>query len=83
MFIDPSRPCVSTSRDPNRYTRKELVDIAKLLGIPNVSKKNMKTLCHDIKIMQQMIPTKPKLLGVGGYGTVYRPYPIKCKTTRT
>lgn len=82
MFIDPSRPCSSASRAPNRYTRKELVDIAKGLDIPNVSRKNMKTLCKDIKILQDMIPIKPKLLGSGGYGTVYRPYPIKCSTTQ-
>jgi hypothetical protein len=42
------RPCGTKFRGANRYTRGELVAIAKTLGIQNISKKNMDVLCKEI-----------------------------------
>ena len=46
--MDPSRPCNSKSRARNRYTRKELTDLAKKKGIKDISKKTIDTLCKEI-----------------------------------
>jgi hypothetical protein len=63
------RPCGTKFRGPNRYTRGELVAIAKTLGIQNISKKNMDVLCKEIadraKQQQQQKPKQqaPKQQG--------------------
>jgi hypothetical protein len=62
------KPCGSKFRGANRYTRDELVAIAKTLGIQNISKKNMDVLCKEIadRAKQQQKPKqqpKPKQQG--------------------
>lgn len=48
-LINKSRPCDSKNRNKNRYTRKELDDIAKLNGIQGYKSKNMDELCNILK----------------------------------
>ena len=48
MQFKTDKPCGSKFRGANRYTKTELVAIAKTLGIKNISKKNMDVLCKEI-----------------------------------
>ena len=52
------RPCGTKSRAPNRYTRKELDELAKKNHIQNISKKTMDELCKELKL----IPSKQKII---------------------
>lgn len=46
--IDRNRPCTSKSRSKNRYTRKDLEELAKKCGITNIRQKTMDMLCKEI-----------------------------------
>jgi hypothetical protein len=49
-IFDEKRPCNSTSKEKNRYTRAEIVSLAKICGIENISKKTMTELCNEIRL---------------------------------
>jgi hypothetical protein len=55
--MDTSRPCNSKSRAINRYTRKELTELAKKKGIKDISKKTIDELCKEISAAAAV--TKP------------------------
>ena len=57
--FDKTRSCNHRSRDPNRYTRKELEAIATRYGVPfkNVT---MKQICNRLLNLSTKIATKPK-----------------------
>lgn len=57
--FDKSRSCNHRSRDPNRYTRKELEAIATRYGVPfkNVT---MKQICNRLLNLSTKPATKPK-----------------------
>jgi len=45
-YLNPNRPCASTSRAKNRYTHRELVSIALSCGIFGASRYTIKDLCR-------------------------------------
>jgi hypothetical protein len=45
------RPCGTKNRAPNRYTRKELEELARKKGIKNIPKKNMDELCKELRLV--------------------------------
>jgi hypothetical protein len=62
MQFKTDKPCGSKFRGANRYTKTEIVEIAKSLGIKNISKKNMDTLCKEILdiVKTKQAPKQPK-----------------------
>lgn len=52
-YLYKMRPCGSKTRAKDRYTRAELVDLAKKNGIPNISSKSMDELCELLKLTSQ------------------------------
>lgn len=48
MIFDPSRPCSSKTKAQNRYTRKELEEVAEYYGIKNIKTKKMDELCQEL-----------------------------------
>lgn len=46
--IESNRPCGSSSRAKNRYTRKEIEALATTCGLKNIKKKNMDELCKEV-----------------------------------
>lgn len=55
MMFDPSRPCGSKTRAMNRYSRRELLQIAKALHIKGYSTMDMDALCNAVRAQQ--LPT--------------------------
>lgn len=53
LLLDPTRACGTNG--PNKYSRSELIDIAKKVGITKTSKMTMKDICYMLRTMQ----TKP------------------------
>lgn len=51
--FDPTRPCSSKSKKPDRYTRTELETVAKSYDIQDIQKKTMDKLCTELKSMSQ------------------------------
>lgn len=47
--FDHSRPCSTSNRAANRYTRADLDVLAKVCGIQNIKKKTMDQLCRELK----------------------------------
>lgn len=59
--FDPNRPCGTHAKGSNKYTRKELEGIARLLGIQKISSKNMNELCTEIQTLvskKKSVPQK-------------------------
>lgn len=57
--IDLNRPCSTSSRAPNRYTRKDLEVVATSCGLKNIKKKNMDELCQEIRTEASKQPVAP------------------------
>ena len=61
--FDKNRPCGSSVKLKNRYTKIELQKVAKECGIKNITSKTMDQLCKELRFkkQQQKQTPKPKL----------------------
>jgi len=58
--FDKNRPCGSTIKSKNRYTKAQLHKVAKECGIKNVENKTMDQLCKELRLHKTQ--QKPKTL---------------------
>ena len=56
-MLDPSRPCGSKTRSKNRYSREELLQIAKSLNIKGYSTMDMDALCTALRAQKPLTTT--------------------------